>query len=106
MIEFLSYADKFYQALVWLGSWLFDTTLADLLDAIYANPSVSPTYSTLLTRWLADQLGIPYFSHGIWDLLGIYDLASSVSLASFICGSGLLFILVYKLITFLLDVVT
>lgn len=106
MIQFLSYADKFYQALVWLGSWLLDTTLADLIDAFYTNPTASPTSVTLLTQWLADQLGIPSFSHGIWDLLGIYDLASSVSVASFICGSGLLFILVYKLITFLLDIAT
>lgn len=98
MFEIYHLADDFFHALISFGDLLVDTPFSEVV----ASPSVSGSLCSLIRVF--DSLLIALgFSDGVSGIL--FDLFGGLSLAGFIFGFGLLFVIVFKIIKFFTDIV-
>lgn len=99
MFELYHLANDFFQALISFGDWLVVKPFAEVV----ASPAVSGSLGSILQVFdaLLPALG---FSDGLPGILSDLGLGG-LSLASFIFGFGLLFVIVFKIVKFFTDIV-
>ena len=99
MFELYGIADEFFNALLSLGDFLVDTPFVDVFDNLVSNGTLGPLFDVFNTLLIA--VGFSDGLSGLFSGLGFAHL----SVASFIFGAGLIFVIVFKIVKFFTDIV-
>lgn len=99
MFELYDIADGFFDTLLSIGDFLVETPFVDVFDKLVSNGTLGLLLDVFNTLLIA--VGYADGLSGLFSGLGFAHL----SVASFIFGAGLIFVIIFKIVKFFTDIV-